>query len=87
MSAPMSIRLDQKTRRTIVRLARDRRESQSAVIRDAIAALLERTPAAGRPYEAWRGVIGITRSKAGNLSEHTGARFRALLEARTRRGR
>ena len=83
----MSIRLDEKTRRTIVRLARDRRESRSEVIRDAIGALLERTPAAGRPYEAWREVIGITRSKAGNLSERTGAMFRTLLEARARGGR
>ena len=84
MAAPMSIRLDDQTRRIIARLARARRRSQSEVIREAIDLLLERAPAARRPWDGWRDVIGIARSPSRNLSEHTGRRFAELLAARRR---
>jgi len=83
----MSIRLDDQTRRTIVRLARARRRSQSEVVREAIDALLERSPAARRPWDGWRDVVGIARSTSGTLSEHTGRKFAALLATRRRRRR
>ncbi len=85
MAAPMSIRLDDETRRTIARLARARRRSQSEVVREAIDALLERAPAARRPWDSWREVVGIARSSSGTLSEHTGRKFAELLAARKRR--
>jgi hypothetical protein len=84
-SSIMSLRLDQETRRAIARLARRRGQSQSDVVREAVAALIERAPAGDRPYEAWAPVIGIAKGGRRDLSERTGERFRRLLV--TRRGR
>jgi Arc/MetJ-type ribon-helix-helix transcriptional regulator len=40
---PVSLRLDEASRRTVARLARERRCSQSEVIREGIAALADRS--------------------------------------------
>jgi len=87
MGAPLSIRLDERTRRTLARLAQQRRRSQSEVVREAIDVFVAQTPATLRPYDAWREVIGLADSGIGNLSEQTGAKFRDVLIARTRTGR
>lgn len=84
-SSVMSLRLDPETRRAIARLARTRRLSQSDVVREAVAVLIERAPHDDRPYEAWAPVIGIAKGGPPNLSERTGERLRRLLLARTRR--
>lgn len=86
-SAVMSLRLDADTRRTIARLARLRRRSQSDIVREAVATLIERAPQDDRPFDAWAPVIGIARGGAPDLSERTGERFVALLRARRGRRR
>ena len=83
-AAVMSLRLDAETRRTIARLARLRRRSQSEIVREAVSALIDRAPQDDRPYDAWAPVIGIARGGAPDLSERTGDRFSALLRARRR---
>jgi hypothetical protein len=77
----MSLRLDHETRRIIARLARIRGRSQSEVVREAVAALIERAPQEDRPYEAWAPVIGIAKGGRPDLSERTGEHLRRLLVA------
>lgn len=84
-SVIMSLRVDVETRRTIERLARTRRRSQSEIVREAVATLIERAAETDRPFDAWASVIGIARGGPPDLSERTGARFRGLLNGR--RGR
>lgn len=85
-SAMMSLRLDRETRRTIARLARARRQSQSEVVREAVARLIEgASDDDDRPYEEWLPVIGIARGGDPDLSTRTGERFAALLRAARRR--
>jgi hypothetical protein len=84
-SSNLSLRLDPATRRTIDRLARAQRRSRSEIVREAVAALIDRAPKEDRPYESWKTVIGIARGGRPDLSERTGERFREILTARSRR--
>lgn len=78
----MSLRLDLETRRAIARLARVQRRSQSEVVREAVAVLIEHAPQDDQPYEAWAAVIGIAKGGSSRLSERTGEGLRRLLLAR-----
>jgi len=78
----VSLRLDDDTRRRVARLARVRGSTQSAVIREAIAALAEKARFEDRPYEAWKDGIAMIREAPANLSVSTGRRFRRLLASR-----
>jgi Arc/MetJ-type ribon-helix-helix transcriptional regulator len=84
---PMSVRLDPKTEQAVKRLARRRRQTRSAVVREAIAAL-ERDEAARAsepptPWESLRHLVGVVDSGGDRLSEDTGGKLRALLQAKT----
>ena len=88
-----SMRLDPETERALTRLARRRRQTKSAVVREAIAAF-ERgdhasTSVPRTPFEALSPFIGIIQSGESRRSENTGEGFRALLKekARARRAR
>ena len=52
MASPLTLRLDEKTRQRIVRLARRKQLSISQVIREAIAAWADRQESVTSPYEA-----------------------------------
>jgi len=87
-----SIRLDPATDRALTRLARLRRQTKSAVVREALAAYETHNGNAGAPKSAAEGFapfIGIVRSaNRSSRSERTGEAFRALLEKkRARRSR
>jgi hypothetical protein len=85
---PTSLRLDARTERVVRALARRTGRTKSQVIRDAIEQLVRAEPetdTASSVYEAWADVIGCAAGGPGNLSERTGARFRAGLVARQRR--
>lgn len=85
---PVSVRLDAKTEGMVKRLARQRRQTKSEVIREAIKALAgnnkdgEARPL--RPYEAIAHLIGCARGGPRDLSERTGEKFRKLLVDRRR---
>ena len=81
MSRMMSVRVSDKTRGEVGRLARASGRTESAVVRDAIQHYVERTPPA-RPYEALQDVIGMVEGGPKDLSEKTGEKFRDLLLAR-----
>jgi hypothetical protein len=81
MSRMISVRVSDKTRREVARLARASRRTESAVVRDAIEEYVERAPPV-RPYDALRDVIGMVEGGPTDLSERTGEKFRALLVSR-----
>ena len=68
---PLSVRLDARTESLIGRLARKRRQTKSAVIRDAIGALAkqeEQGAGEKRPYDLVAHLIGCVDSGGANLS-------------------
>jgi predicted DNA-binding protein len=86
MAGMISIRLDDKTRRTISRIARAKGRSQSEIVREAIQAFVRDDASEVRPYDQWKDVIGIIKGGPRDLSERTGEKFtRLLLERRRRR--
>ena len=88
----MTVRLDPKTESAIERLARRKKQTKSAIVREAIASY-ERDEAASGPSQtpaaAMAPFIGIADSGRSGRSERTGEGFRALVtkKARARRSR
>lgn len=88
MSMVLSVRLDPITGRAVTRLARQRNQTKSAIVREAIAAF-DRTQAdasrqAQRRWDAVRHLIGAADSGGARLSEGTGAKVRAMLREKAR---
>jgi Arc/MetJ-type ribon-helix-helix transcriptional regulator len=85
MPPPVTLRLDEKTRQRIARIARRKRVSASDVIRDAISAWVERQEPAGSPYDAVADLLGVVRGRNAKRSSKTGRRFKKLLTSRRSR--
>jgi Arc/MetJ-type ribon-helix-helix transcriptional regulator len=85
MASPLTLRLDEKTRRQIARIARRKRLSTSEVIRQAIEAWTERQEPLAAPLELVSDLIGIVRGGNPKRSEQTGRRFTKLLKERRKR--
>lgn len=86
MSAPVSVRLGEETRRKIARIARRRRVSPATIMRQAIEQAVQLEEHQSSPYELIKDVIGVARGGDPHLSERTGRRFAEMLRKR-RRGR
>ncbi|MBI2361709.1 MAG: ribbon-helix-helix protein, CopG family [Deltaproteobacteria bacterium] len=89
---PLSVRLDPGTERLVERLARQRNQTKSEVIRDALGILAQQEKDAAkkkRPYDLIAHLIGCVDSGGTNLSEKTGEKFAKLLreKADARRSR
>jgi hypothetical protein len=85
-----SIRLDAATERAITRLARRRRQTKAAVVREALAAYEtgERSRDEQPALAVLAPFIGIADSGGSRRSEDTGDAFRAVLKkSRVRRPR
>jgi hypothetical protein len=83
-----SIRFDSSTEKAIARLARRRRQSKAAVVREALAAWQiqsKATPEVRTPAEALAPFIGVANSRGSHTSENTGDAFRALVERKRAR--
>ncbi len=85
MASPLSVRLDEKTRRRIRRIARRERVSTSEVVRQAIEAWAERQETAGSLYDRMADLIGVVNGGDPGLSSQTGRRFAKLLKERRSR--
>jgi hypothetical protein len=85
MASPLTLRLDEKTRQRIARIALRQQLSKSEVIRRAIAAWAEHQEPAGAPYEAMADLIGIVPGGNPKRSEHAGRSFTKLLKSRRAR--
>jgi hypothetical protein len=84
---PVSVRLDAKTEGLVNRLAKQRGQTKSAVIREAIKFFTSsgnggKNPV--RPYEAIVHLLGCAQGGPPDLSEQTGQKFRKLLLERQR---
>jgi Arc/MetJ-type ribon-helix-helix transcriptional regulator len=82
MASPLTLRLDEKTRKRIVRIARRKQLSTSEVVRQAIEAWAERQEPIASPYEAVRDLIGVVHAGNPKGSVRTGRRFTRLLKQR-----
>lgn len=74
--------MDSETERLLEELARDRGKTKSEVVREAVKSAARerrRSRRSERPYDAFRGIIGLVRGGPPDLSEGTGERFRQLL--------
>lgn len=87
----MTLRLDAATASHVARLARRRRMTRSALIREAIAMLDRDGPGNAGPresmYEGMKrlGVIGCIRGGPPDLSVNTGEKVRRILEEKRKR--
>ena len=82
MASPLTLRLDEKTRKRIVRIAKRKRLSISEVVRQAIEAWAERHEPTASPYEAVKDLIGVVHGGNPKGSVRTGRRFTKLLKRR-----
>ena len=85
MDAPVTLRLDSKTRQQIARIAKRRRISKSEVIRLALHAWPEFHRAETSPYEAMADLIVIVNGGDPKRSENGGRKFAAFLKQKRRR--
>ena len=83
----LSVRLDEKTKRRLSRVARERRLSQSEIVRQAINAYLRDDPATEGMslYDRMKDVIGVVHSGRSDLSENTGEKFYQIVAEKHRR--
>jgi hypothetical protein len=84
---PLSLRLDADTEQLVNRLARSRRQTKSAVVREALRAFskAEFAPPLGATfYDTIAHHVGCFDSGGMNLSEKTGRRLTQLLIERKR---
>jgi len=85
MASPLVLRIDEKTRRQIARIARRKRLSTSEVIRQAIEAWTAREEPVAVPFELMSDLLGVVRGGNPKRSEHGGTRFAKLLKRRRSR--
>ncbi|PYU00552.1 MAG: hypothetical protein DMG38_07335 [Acidobacteria bacterium] len=85
MTSLLTLRLEQKTRQRIARIASRRRISTSEVIREAIEAWVERQEPVAAPYDAMSDLIGVVNGGKPRRSAETGRRFREVLKSRRKR--
>jgi len=85
VASPLTLRLDEKTRKRIVRIARRKQLSISEVVRQAIEAWAERHEPIASPYEVVKDLIGVVHGGNPKGSVQTGRQFTKLLKQRRSR--
>jgi Arc/MetJ-type ribon-helix-helix transcriptional regulator len=85
MASPLTLRLDEKTRKRIARIARRKQLSISEVVRQAIEAWAERHEPIASPYEAVKDLIGVVHGGKPKGAVRTGRQFTKLLKQRRSR--
>ncbi|MFL6201174.1 MAG: ribbon-helix-helix protein, CopG family [Thermoanaerobaculia bacterium] len=80
-----TVRLDVTTEATLKRLSVRRGQTQSEVIRDAIARLADEEGEQLSAYQRLQPFVGIADSGGKQLSQGTGKRLRELLEEKRKR--
>jgi len=85
MDTLISLRLDKTTYERIARIARDRRLSNSEVIREALDAWLQRHETTSAPYDRVADLLGVARGGKPRRSSQTRRQFTKLLKGRRSR--
>lgn len=73
---PTSVRLDARTERTLEQLAKNRSQTKSEILRQAIEEMAARQR---RPMDVIGDLVGCVHGGPTDLSEETGRRFRELV--------
>jgi predicted DNA-binding protein len=82
MAAPLTLRLDADLRKRVARIAKRKRCTTSAALREAIWTWVQREENSGSFYDSIKDLIGVAEGGDPKLSENTGRRVRELLLAR-----
>jgi Ribbon-helix-helix protein, copG family len=82
MASPLTLRLDEKTRKRIARIASRKQLSTSEVVRQAIEAWTDLQEPVTSPYEVIKDLIGVVHGGNPRGSMRTGRRFAKLLKRR-----
>jgi predicted DNA-binding protein len=82
MDSPVTLRLDKEIRGRIATIARQRRVSTSAIIREAIHAWVERYDATASPYDGISDLLGVVHGGNPRRSSQTGKQLTDLLRNR-----
>ncbi len=85
MEAPVTLRLDTKTRRQIASVARRKGISRSEVIRRALNSWPEFSDSGKSPYELLADLIGVVKGGNPRHSEKSGTQFRNMVAAKRKR--
>jgi len=85
MASPLTLRLDEKTRKRIARIARRKQLSTSEVVRQAIEAWADRHEPVTSPYEVVKDLLGVVHGGNPKGSVQTGRQFTKLLKRRRKR--
>ena len=85
MASPLTLRLDEKTRQRIGRIARRKQLSVSELIRQAIEGWADHQEPVTSPYEAMADLLGVVRGGNPKRSAQTGRHFARLLKHRRSR--
>jgi predicted DNA-binding protein len=80
MASPLTLRLDDKTRQRIARIARRKQVSTSEVIRQAIEAWANCQEPVTSPFEVITDLVGVVHGGNPRRSSETGRRFTKLLK-------
>jgi predicted DNA-binding protein len=83
----MGIVLDSKTRQRIARIARRRRISISAAIREAIESWIERQESIASSYEAMADLIGVVHGGKPGRSAKSGRQLKEILKSSSAKSR
>ena len=82
VASPITLRLDDEIRRRVTSIARRKRCSTSAALREAITTWVAREESALTPYELVKDLIGCVKGGDPTRSENMGRKFTELLKAR-----
>jgi Arc/MetJ-type ribon-helix-helix transcriptional regulator len=85
MKAPVSLRLDSKTRRKIAQVARQMDISNSEVIRRALRSWAKFIDSSDSPYEMLADLIGVVKGRNSKRSENSGKQFRKIRTKKRKR--
>jgi hypothetical protein len=80
VASPLTLRLDEPTRRRIARIARRKGLSTSEFVRLAIAAWASQHEPVAEPFAAVADLVGIVRGGNTRRSQQTGRKLAALLK-------
>jgi len=74
MSSPVSLRLDDETRRSVARIARRKGTTPSTILREVIKTWVKQEEELETPYHALRDLIGVVHGNDPRRSENGGSR-------------
>jgi len=87
MASPLTLRLDDKTRQRIARIAKRKRLSTSEVVRRAIEAWADKEEPVVSPFDSIADLIGIVHGGDPLRSQDGGRRFAKALKERAAKTR